>query len=260
MRWYYGTGGKTRGPVEEAALEALELSGDIEWTTPIWREGMSAWQPLGEIFGRPSVTCHECKRTVDKEATVHYRDLRICPRCKNSYFRRLLEGTANEEAKAYCGFWIRVCARLLDILFLSVFTVPLSLANEALTLRMFSGAEARGATSIEDLPHLGNYLSLQALLALISFALALGYETFFVGRFAGTPGKLLLGMRVVRSDFSRVSYWRATVRALGKLLSDLTLYIGYLMVVFDPQRRALHDYIADTRVIKREETAPPIQN
>ena len=40
---------------------------------------------------------------------------------------------------------------------------------------------------------------------------------------------------------------------LAKMLSDLTLYIGYIMVGFDPQRRALHDYVADTRVIKRDQ-------
>jgi uncharacterized RDD family membrane protein YckC len=37
------------------------------------------------------------------------------------------------------------------------------------------------------------------------------------------------------------------------MLSDLTLYIGYIMVGFDPQRRALHDYVADTRVVKRDQ-------
>jgi len=37
MRWYYGTDGQTRGPVEETTLQTLELSGDIEWSTPVWR-------------------------------------------------------------------------------------------------------------------------------------------------------------------------------------------------------------------------------
>jgi uncharacterized RDD family membrane protein YckC len=80
----------------------------------------------------------------------------------------------------------------------------------------------------------------------------LAYEVFFVGRFGGTPGKLLLHLRIVRSDFSRVTYSRAAIRFFGLLISDLTMYIGYIMVAFDPQRRALHDYIADTRVIKRD--------
>ena len=221
---------------------------------------MTTWQPLGEIFGRPSVQCHECKRTVDKEATVHYRDLWICPRCKDSFFRQVLDGTASEEAKEYSGFWVRLCARLLDGLFLGILTVPLTLVNETLAIRMLRGASERGVTRFEDLPQLGTYLTLQAVYVLVTFALGIVYETFFVGRFAGTPGKLILGVRVVRSDFSRVSYRRAAVRVFGRMLSDMTLYIGYLMVLFDPQRRALHDYIADTRVIKREQPAPPARN
>ncbi len=259
MRWYYGMGGQTRGPVEEPTLEALELSGDIEWTTPLWREGMATWQPLGEIFKRPSVQCHECNRTVGKEATVRYRDLWLCPRCKELFFRHVLDGTASEEAKDYAGFWVRFCARLIDGLFLSVFTVPLTLINEGLSIRLIRGASARGSTRFEDFPQLGTYLTLQATFVLLAFALAIAYEIFFVGRFAGTPGKLLLGVRVVRSDFSRVSYWRAAVRVLGRMLSDMTLYIGYLMVLFDPQRRALHDYIADTRVIKKEQAASTVR-
>jgi uncharacterized RDD family membrane protein YckC len=124
---------------------------------------------------------------------------------------------------------------------------------------MITVPAARGATSLEDFPQLGTYLSLQALFILVYFAFTFGYEVFFVGRFAGTPGKLLLGMRVVRSDFSRVSYWSAAVRVFGRTLSDLTLYIGYIMVGFDTQRRALHDYIADTRVIKREQATPSVR-
>jgi uncharacterized RDD family membrane protein YckC len=64
-------------------------------------------------------------------------------------------------------------------------------------------------------------------------------------------------MRIVRSDFSRLTYRRAAIRFFGKMLSDLTMYIGYIMAGFDPQRRALHDYIADTRVIKRAGEVKP---
>jgi uncharacterized RDD family membrane protein YckC len=64
-------------------------------------------------------------------------------------------------------------------------------------------------------------------------------------------------MRIVRSDFSRLTYRRAAIRFFAKMLSDLTMYIGYLMVGFDPQRRALHDHIADTRVIERDRPDPP---
>ena len=110
----------------------------------------------------------------------------------------------------------------------------------------------------ENPANLGPFLTIQAAFVLLSLVLAFVYEVLFVGRFGGTPGKLLLHMRIVRSDFSRLTYARSAIRFFGKMLSDLTMYIGYIMVGFDPQRRALHDYIADTRVIKRDQPTSSI--
>jgi uncharacterized RDD family membrane protein YckC len=36
------------------------------------------------------------------------------------------------------------------------------------------------------------------------------------------------------------------------MLSAILLGIGYLMIAFDDEKRALHDRICDTRVIKKE--------
>ena len=123
MSWYYGVDGQRQGPVEETELETLELSGAIEWTTPIWQQGMIEWKPFGEIFKRASVLCHDCKRKVDQEPAVRYRNLYICARCKILFFQKVREGLASEEAAQYCGFWIRFCARLLDGLLLLIVTV-----------------------------------------------------------------------------------------------------------------------------------------
>jgi uncharacterized RDD family membrane protein YckC len=251
MSWYYGLDGRTQGPVEETALEKLALSGVIEWTTPLWRTGMTVWQPFGEIFQRASVRCHECQRQVEQEPAIRYRELNICPRCKATFFQKVREGLAREEVAHYCGFWIRLCARLLDGLFLSAITVPLSLINEAVIFRLYP-FPGLGTAQFENTSTLGTLLTIQAAFVLFGLLIAFAYEVYSVGRFGGTPGKLLLRMRIVRSDSSRLTYRRAAIRFFGKSLSDLTLYVGYIMVGFDSQRRALHDYIADTRVIKVE--------
>jgi uncharacterized RDD family membrane protein YckC len=251
MTWYYGVDGRRQGPVEEAALEALELSGAIEWSTPVWQQGMSEWKPFGEMFNRISVPCHECKRNVNQELAIRYRDLSICSGCKTLYFQKVREGLATDEAAQYCGFWIRFCARLLDGLFLLVVRGPLMVINATL-VRMHPIPAPGNMGGLENTAQLGTFLTFEAVYLLLGLILSLAYEVFFVGRFGGTPGKLLLNLRIVRSDFSRVTYGRAAIRFFGLLLSDLTMYIGYIMVAFDPQRRALHDYVADTRVIKRD--------
>ena len=258
MSWYYGVDGRRQGPVEEGALETLGASGAIEWTTPIWREGMPAWKPFGEIFKRPSVQCHECNRMVDQESAIQYRDLYICPSCKLAYFQKVREGLASEEDAQYCGFWIRFCARSLDGLILMAVTLPLSAINQVIIFKFYP-VTGPGASleQFENTANLGTFLTIQAAFILVGLILTFAYEVYFGGRFGGTPGKLLLRMRIVRSDFSRLTYGRAAIRFFGKMLSDLTMYIGYIMAGFDPQRRALHDYIADTRVIKRVREAKP---
>jgi uncharacterized RDD family membrane protein YckC len=251
MNWYYGLDGRPQGPVEDAALEQLASTGVIEWTTPLWRTGMSTWQPFGEVFQRSSVRCHECQRQVEPEPAVRYRELSICPGCKAVFFQKVREGLAREETVHYCGFWIRFCARLLDGLFLSIVTIPLSLINEVIIFRSYPlPTPGTGLNQFENHSALGTLLTIQAAFLLLGLLIAFAYEVYFIGRFGGTPGKLLLHMRIVRSDASRVTYPRAAIRFFGKSLSDLTMYVGYIMVGFDSQRRALHDYIADTRVIK----------
>ena len=46
-------------------------------------------------------------------------------------------------------------------------------------------------------------------------------------------------------------FWQALGRSLAKILSALTLFIGYIMAAFTKRKQALHDKIASTLVVKR---------
>jgi uncharacterized RDD family membrane protein YckC len=76
------------------------------------------------------------------------------------------------------------------------------------------------------------------------------YSVGFVGWRGQTPGKMLLGLKIIRTDGEEVGYLRAFIRWIGTLISSFTLCIGYLMAAFTTHKRALHDYIAGTRVIR----------
>ena len=157
------------------------LSGVIEWTTPLWRTGTSAWQPFGEIFQRASVRCQECQRQIEQEPAIRYRDLYICPRCKAAFFQKVREGLAREEAAHYCGFWIRLCARLLDGLLLSAITVPLSLVNEAIIFRLYPfPGPGTGLSQFENTSALGTLLMIQAAFVLFGLLIAFTYESILL--------------------------------------------------------------------------------
>jgi len=86
-------------------------------------------------------------------------------------------------------------------------------------------------------------------LAVVMFVLHLAYETFFVGKYGATPGKMVFKLKVVNAEGGPVTYLRALSRRLTKILSEYILMIGCLMAFFDDERRALHDRICNTRVI-----------
>ena len=87
----------------------------------------------------------------------------------------------------------------------------------------------------------------------VCIRLPLCYNTFFIGAFGATPGKMALKLRVLRSGGDRLSYRRSFCRHLAELLSSAMLLLGYVMALFDDERRTLHDRICDTRVVLRQD-------
>ena len=65
-----------------------------------------------------------------------------------------------------------------------------------------------------------------------------------------TPGKIALGVRVIRVDGRPIGIGRAIVRYIGYMVSTLVFLIGYLMVGFDRRKQGLHDQIARTYVVR----------
>jgi uncharacterized RDD family membrane protein YckC len=64
-----------------------------------------------------------------------------------------------------------------------------------------------------------------------------------------TLGMAIVGLRVVRADGSPVNFGHAVVRIVTLPLSLLFLGIGILVMLVQPERRALHDLIAGTAVV-----------
>lgn len=80
--------------------------------------------------------------------------------------------------------------------------------------------------------------------------LGLGYAAWFTGSTGQTPGKMLLGLRVVETDGRAPGYLRALLRAGLGALGSVALGLGALPLFFDPARRAFHDRLLRTRVVK----------
>jgi len=80
--------------------------------------------------------------------------------------------------------------------------------------------------------------------------LGLFYATYFTGTTGQTPGKILTRLRVVGVTGRPPGYARALVRALTGGLGVALAGLGLLPMAFDPARRAMHDRLLHTRVVR----------
>lgn len=70
-----------------------------------------------------------------------------------------------------------------------------------------------------------------------------------------TLGKMALGIKVTDLDGEPVNFGRASGRHLGKIISSIILFIGYLIVPFTQKKQALHDMMAGCLVINKHQPA-----
>jgi uncharacterized RDD family membrane protein YckC len=87
--------------------------------------------------------------------------------------------------------------------------------------------------------------------AVLQLGLAFRYYAYLEGGPTGqTVGKRLMRIRVVDDNTGRpIGRGRAGVRHLGRIVSALPLFLGYLWMLWDPQKQAWHDKLAGSVVV-----------
>jgi uncharacterized RDD family membrane protein YckC len=90
---------------------------------------------------------------------------------------------------------------------------------------------------------------------LLSFAIGIVYEVTFLRYRGATPGKMALGLKVVRSNGAPLGWGISVGRYFMQVVSTIILFIGFIMAGFDDEKRALHDRVCDTRVIYKQSVA-----
>lgn len=228
MDWYYARDGQREGPVSEHEFARLVTDGTVRADTLVWHPGMSEWQTWEEVrptVQLPSVDAPLLPAQVDEHPVY----VEVEP----------------EPALVYGGFWIRLLAKILDAIALVV------LCNLAVALLLGGSAQDLQGADPQDPEVAARAFRMFGMVLLVNTAVSLAYSWFFLAKFAATPGKLALGLRVVRSDGTALSHGRIVGRYFGEQLSGLILGIGYLIAAFDEEKRTLHDYLCDTRVVKR---------
>lgn len=139
----------------------------------------------------------------------------------------------------YGGFWRRLIAISIDGLLLHGIVISLFFATQDLFI-------AAGRFGVDSMS-----VSLIGIVYTCGgIVLNMAYFTFFHGTGGRTPGKMVMGLKVVRSNGAELTPGFAFLRWVGYQVSRIFLMLGFLWVAFDARKQGWHDKIADTVVIK----------
>ncbi|MNW27210.1 RDD family protein [compost metagenome] len=90
-------------------------------------------------------------------------------------------------------------------------------------------------------------------LTLIPYTLAvwLYFVLMESSKVQGTVGKMALGIVVVDEEMNQLSFGQASVRFWSRLITGVTLGVGYIMAGFTQHKQTIHDMIARTYVVNK---------
>lgn len=142
------------------------------------------------------------------------------------------------------GFGRRFVAYLIDSLLLTVFSCTVVFFTGFAIGLLMQGREA------------GDSLVLQIFFNCLGLIISAVYFAGFWTATGQTPGKMAMGVKIIKTDGSPVSLGAALVRWIGYLISGLPLGLGFLWIAFDSRRQGWHDKLANTYVVPKDAIVP----
>ncbi len=252
-QWYYSDDERQRhGPVSAADMATLHAGGQLGAQALVWREGLAQWQPwrslVHEVVAPAApVRADFATAPVDVPAGAAANPYAAAePRSPYAPPQAPVQRAADvylDGHVVHAGFWKRVAAYFIDAAIVGILGGMVGAAI---------GGVMGAATSFGGASGVGTSLAIQLVAQLVSLVLtACYYGWFYASLQQATPGKLAIGIKVVRSDGQGCSFWRGFGRYFAMMLSGLTLCIGFLMAAFTERKQALHDMVCDTVVVDR---------
>jgi uncharacterized RDD family membrane protein YckC len=211
-----GGDGVEYGPATLDELRSWIRDGRVANMTQVWRSDVDAWSPA-----------------------AGYSEL-------GGDLARLHAAAAVTAAP--CGFWARLGAYIIDAFVLcAIFQLVWAQLGESRLWTVPVWPKVLTDATLQQF--------LQDAQVWFNHAAPLFYPLFFLydvvlnGRYGATLGKMAIGARIVLLDGTPIGYRRAAWRWLAARVSDLFFCAGYLLIIARPDKRALHDLLAGTRVI-----------
>lgn len=241
MIWYYidetvTDGERRKGPFNIDEIRDFVKDGIIKDETLVWHSGMEAW--------------------VAWKDTEESKEV---PLSEEEQIKAALEAIIAEhnKGKHYAGFFVRAIAYFIDNVILSatgvlilmimsaVQAIDLNVLGDAMNAYISNPTSEEALNNVIDVPGTHLFLIIWGIVQAI-------YFIAFTAIKSATPGKMLMKIHVEAAHDEKMTWMVSVIRFIASLFSQVTLMfygIGYLIVMVDPKRRALHDWIAHTRVV-----------
>ena len=144
---------------------------------------------------------------------------------------------------AYGGFFRRILAFGIDLITILLLSALLGVMAY-IAYKVGLAAHGRGVS-------LDNLTPLFGILTFAWSFLTTAYFVVFHGSDGKTVGKWLLGLRVVDSAQTTISYRRAFLRWIGLIgFGFATFGLSCLWIIWSGEKRGWHDYLARTWVVR----------
>ncbi|MBD9469193.1 RDD family protein [Pseudoxanthomonas sp. PXM01] len=278
-QWYYVDAQQQRhGPVDPRMVGDLFRDGTLGRNSLVWREGMQEWTalinvapelrldmtppppPVPEATEAPAAAALEAERPLTGRAVFTASEpVYVAPAAsaraeqgsaatgspyaapRADFGTRAYAAAVPAAHVVYAGFWKRVAASFIDAFAIGL-PVGILAAIIAGLLGFGSSFSSGFASDAINLGETG-----------ISYVLtSMTYAWFHsAAGLMATPGKLAIGIKVVRTDGDKISFLRGFGRYWAAFLSFIILCIGFLMAAFTARKQTLHDMICDTLVVDK---------
>ena len=138
----------------------------------------------------------------------------------------------------YAGFFTRLSAYVIDSIIIGTALLIIKLPKLVMAIMN------------PDMFLLKPFLFKFSFMDIILYLLSLTYFVLMTYFFGATLGKKLLKIKVCKEGSEKLTFIDVLYReSIGRYLSSLIIFIGYIMIAVDSKKRGLHDILCDTVVV-----------
>lgn len=289
MNWFYAENGQQKGPVPEFEFASLIKGGNIKASTPVWREGMPDWQPLSQV--RPDLLATTNAPSIGGFAVPeHQKDL-LVQQMREGVLVEVPQSGAMQYMGFWWRVLARIIDNIVVSAVACIFAIPLGAfigvmgASQAKTgqapdMMIQLGAQLTGNAisliiqAIYGTWLVGKYGSTLGKMAIgakvvmedgakVSYGRAFGRwaaESFLNGTIMGVivliPVALVAvigfgGFDAIRNGQNEAVAGMIFALVGAGLVGAIIGAFPWWMCGFDKEKRALHDRICATRVVRK---------